>query len=180
MPSVAVTTVLPLLLLVLFVSVQVDADFCVMNPPLGSSHPGSDYRPSPALITNVLYGGDSCNDGTRGTPCCGVGRCNIFCCNCDGGCRKPPVDYWPEFQNGAGNVKWQFNCDFPGDDISNHDVRGEDCGELCINTNSCNAFSHHHHKCYLKNVDFLNKKPACGICGFLPWAIRSFAGDSKK
>lgn len=27
-----------------------------------------------------------CNDGSNGTPCCGKGSCNIFCCNCDGGC----------------------------------------------------------------------------------------------
>ena len=26
-----------------------------------------------------------CDDGTLGTPCCGYGPCNIFCCNCDGG-----------------------------------------------------------------------------------------------
>ncbi|CAG7715727.1 unnamed protein product [Allacma fusca] len=26
-------------------------------------------------------------DGSHGTPCCGVGTCNIFCCNCDGICR---------------------------------------------------------------------------------------------
>jgi hypothetical protein len=30
-----------------------------------------------------------CADGTIGTPCCGYGPCNIFCCNCDGGCRQP-------------------------------------------------------------------------------------------
>lgn len=28
-----------------------------------------------------------CGDHTQGTPCCGYGKCNIFCCNCDGGCR---------------------------------------------------------------------------------------------
>jgi hypothetical protein len=26
-----------------------------------------------------------CDDGTRGTPYCGQGPCNIFGCNCDGG-----------------------------------------------------------------------------------------------
>ncbi|KAK0615427.1 hypothetical protein DIS24_g11833 [Lasiodiplodia hormozganensis] len=30
----------------------------------------------------------SCDDDTQGTPCCGYGGCNIFCCNCDGGCRR--------------------------------------------------------------------------------------------
>lgn len=28
-----------------------------------------------------------CNDGTESTPYCGYGTCNIFGCNCDGGCR---------------------------------------------------------------------------------------------
>ncbi|XP_034472592.1 uncharacterized protein LOC117780250 [Drosophila innubila] len=27
-----------------------------------------------------------CGNLTTPTPCCGVGNCNIFCCNCDGGC----------------------------------------------------------------------------------------------
>lgn len=30
----------------------------------------------------------TCDDGTKGTPCCAHGRCNIFCCNCDDGCRQ--------------------------------------------------------------------------------------------
>ena len=29
-----------------------------------------------------------CDDGTRGTPCCGNGGCNIFCCHCSRGCRQ--------------------------------------------------------------------------------------------
>ncbi|KAF8873759.1 hypothetical protein BD779DRAFT_282031 [Infundibulicybe gibba] len=29
-----------------------------------------------------------CNDGTKCVPYCGYGQCNIFGCNCDGGCRK--------------------------------------------------------------------------------------------
>jgi hypothetical protein len=29
-----------------------------------------------------------CGDNTEPTPCCGYGPCNIFCCNCDGGCRS--------------------------------------------------------------------------------------------
>ncbi|KAK4036054.1 hypothetical protein OUZ56_028125 [Daphnia magna] len=33
-----------------------------------------------------------CRDGTRGTPCCGKGRCNIFCRNCNGGCRRGKTD----------------------------------------------------------------------------------------
>jgi hypothetical protein len=39
---------------------------------------------------NALGAGwTTCADGTSsGGGCCGVGSCNIFCCNCDGGCRQ--------------------------------------------------------------------------------------------
>jgi hypothetical protein len=35
-------------------------------------------------------GGGICEDGEYAETfgCCGVGACNIFCCNCDGGCRQ--------------------------------------------------------------------------------------------
>lgn len=36
-----------------------------------------------------------CADGTPGTPCCGYGPCNIFCGNCDGGCRHAPDNGQP-------------------------------------------------------------------------------------
>ncbi|MEM8995124.1 MAG: hypothetical protein AAGF23_10085, partial [Acidobacteriota bacterium] len=42
----------------------------------------------------------TCADGTYPTPCCGVGKCNIFCCSCDGGCRTGP------------------DCDGPGEDAA--------------------------------------------------------------
>ncbi|OJD28618.1 uncharacterized protein BKCO1_1420002 [Diplodia corticola] len=38
---------------------------------------------SGALASN----GQPCADGTKGTPCCGYGSCNAFCCACNGGCR---------------------------------------------------------------------------------------------
>ena len=41
-----------------------------------------------AVCCRVNSCGTCCDDWTKGTPCCGRGRCNIFCCNCDGGCRK--------------------------------------------------------------------------------------------
>lgn len=34
------------------------------------------------------FGYNKCGDCTDGTPYCGYGPCNIFKCNCDGGCRK--------------------------------------------------------------------------------------------
>ncbi|MEO8672416.1 MAG: EF-hand domain-containing protein [Tahibacter sp.] len=41
-----------------------------------------------AQCQNNIFG--YCGDCTVGTPCCGYGPCNIFCGNCDGGCRKAP------------------------------------------------------------------------------------------
>ncbi|XP_066267366.1 uncharacterized protein [Branchiostoma lanceolatum] len=38
-----------------------------------------------------------CGDGTEPTPCCGHGKCNIFCCNCDGGCRGKKRTLGEEF-----------------------------------------------------------------------------------
>lgn len=38
--------------------------------------------------TVEVNGEDICYDGTIATPYCGHGPCNIFGCNCDGGCRK--------------------------------------------------------------------------------------------
>ena len=35
-----------------------------------------------------------CHDCSRGTPCCGKMECNIFCCECVGGCR-------------TGNCSWK-------------------------------------------------------------------------
>ena len=33
-----------------------------------------------------------CEDCTVATPYCGYGSCNIFGCNCDGGCRVMPEE----------------------------------------------------------------------------------------
>lgn len=44
-----------------------------------------------------------CADGTQSGiwSCCAYGSCNIFCCNCDGGCRKAPTKRsWSDWANG--------------------------------------------------------------------------------
>ena len=50
---------------------------------------------SATCCPGVLTGGfgpypgfPECDDKTMGTPCCATGGCNIFCCNCDGHCRR--------------------------------------------------------------------------------------------
>lgn len=53
---------------VFFVAAMAAADAVCCGPPLG--------------------GHITCDDGTETWTCCGVRKCNIFCCNCDGGCRK--------------------------------------------------------------------------------------------
>ena len=42
-----------------------------------------------AAATDSTIEFPSCNDGTVPPvgECCGVGRCNVFCCDCKGGCR---------------------------------------------------------------------------------------------
>jgi hypothetical protein len=52
---------------------KVDAECC---------SPTNDVQSGP-------FGGrpTKCGDNTEPTPCCGYGGCNIFCCNCGGGCR---------------------------------------------------------------------------------------------
>lgn len=39
---------------------------------------------------NAVVSGNWCVDGSKGTPYCARGGCNIKACNCDGGCRTPP------------------------------------------------------------------------------------------
>ncbi|ETO18482.1 hypothetical protein RFI_18784 [Reticulomyxa filosa] len=44
-----------------------------------------------------IPGTRTCRDGTILSDwggCCGKGACNIFCCNCDNGCREKPTDSW--------------------------------------------------------------------------------------
>lgn len=44
-----------------------------------------------------------CADGTLSSiwACCAYGSCNIFCCNCDGGCRTAPTKRsWTDWKHG--------------------------------------------------------------------------------
>jgi len=52
-----------------------------------------------------------CEDCTEATPYCGYGKCNIFACNCDGGCRKKPDNVEPTVDSTLScvNEKEMFN-----------------------------------------------------------------------
>ncbi|KAF8236672.1 hypothetical protein L208DRAFT_614043 [Tricholoma matsutake] len=47
----------------------------------------SSISPEPAVCC-PCSSSNYCLDGTPCTPYCGYGPCNIFGCNCDGGCRR--------------------------------------------------------------------------------------------
>lgn len=55
-----------------------------------------------------------CADGTISSiwSCCAYGSCNIFCCNCDGGCRKAPTKRsWTDWkQNHPGGCQAEPIC----------------------------------------------------------------------
>ncbi len=109
-----------------------------------------------------------CADGTKGTPHCGRGPCNIFGCNCDNGCR----DRWDSWLTGYGGTKWLFNCDFPGNDIGNQELGGEQCGNVCNLKEGCNHFSYHFGKCWYKSASIsslVKRNAQGGVCGVLPW-----------
>ena len=75
-----------------------------------------------------------------------------------------------EWRDGdGGKVKWQFDCDFPGNDIKNQQIPGEQCGSLCINTNGCSHFSHSEGVCYLKKAPsgIARQQKSGVVCGFL-------------
>ncbi len=60
-----------------------------------------------AVCCGVPLGGQQqCNDGTVQWGCCGNGACNIFCCNCDRGCREPHNA--EECKKGCDG--WNGNC----------------------------------------------------------------------
>ena len=50
--------------------------------------PDSKKKQSGNLSGSKCCGKSPCKDGSDKYACCGNGKCNIFCCNCDGGCRE--------------------------------------------------------------------------------------------
>ena len=78
-----------------------------------------------------------------------------------------PVDGW---FIGDGGATWQPDCDFPGGDIGNVRVAGDQCGRACINNEQCNHFAYRDGVCYLKRHDMGEVKSECtpcDVCGYL-------------
>lgn len=40
-----------------------------------------------------------------------------------------------------GTLYWADNCDWPGNDMSNVQVPGEQCGGVCLSTSGCTHFT---------------------------------------
>jgi len=58
-----------------------------------------------SYVAGACCGADNknlCGDNTAGTPCCGYGKCNIFCCACKGGCRHSFTSTMDELLHGGG------------------------------------------------------------------------------
>lgn len=82
---IAVFVMLSMLLLVIE---QSNADCC---PPYNEHNCADGTFIFCFTFIRFFFQIDISFSGTAITPCCGRGRCNIFCCNCDGGCRKATI-----------------------------------------------------------------------------------------
>nr|CAH0103911.1 unnamed protein product [Daphnia galeata] len=80
--------------------------------------------PNPIILTLLLA-------TSRLVPLAPLSRSVIRCGNY---CRveKTGVEW---YDGDGGKDKWQYVCDFPGNDIGNEKTPGEQCGSLCIDTN---------------------------------------------
>jgi hypothetical protein len=75
MGSRIILAVTILVVVALQLATKVDAACCSANKDL-------QYNNGVGFIYT------KCGDDTKPRPCCGYGACNIFCCNCNGGCRS--------------------------------------------------------------------------------------------
>jgi hypothetical protein len=84
-----------------------------------------------------------------------------------------------QFNNGEGGVKWNLNCDFPGNDIGHIESSGEECGGICVANLECTHFSRPDNGvCYMKKATLTTSPTNIngGMCGFVPWRTEYFDG----
>ncbi len=92
-----------------------------------------------SVCCGIAFGGHySCKDGSMTWTCCGshsggFGGCNIFCCHCDGGCKKPKTyEQCIKGCEGAENL-CEGGCDLapsPGCDEACEDAQSQ-CEDGC-------------------------------------------------
>jgi len=73
------------------------------------------------------------------------------------------------------NDNWAFACDFHGNDLTNVQIRSEDCSEQCAQTSGCTHFTwttHNDGACWMKSVavsksDAYSTDDQSMVCGVL-------------
>jgi len=89
--------------------------------------------------------------------------------------------------NWNGN-NWALNCDFPGNNLKNVAVRGEDCGGRCATTSGCTHFTwtdYNGGTCWMKKNSVSKKKAVAkydhnAVCGVMTDSGSGSSGSSKK
>lgn len=118
-----------------------------------------------------------CGDGTKPTPNCGYGKCNLFGCACQGDrCRADPMGNWKTGEVSkkyGGQVHWSNGCDLNGYDIASYGSISNvgDCASRCLSNSACNAFTHNSNTrgCYLKKVpkNYARRQYTTASCGII-------------
>lgn len=89
--------------------------------------------------------------------------------------------------NWNGN-NWALNCDFPGNNLKNVAVRGEDCGGRCATTSGCTHFTwtdYNGGTCWMKKNSVSKKKAVAkydhnAVCGVMTDSGSGSSGSSKN
>jgi hypothetical protein len=50
-----------------------------------------------------------CDDCSESSPYCGLGKCNLFGCNCDGGCRRKYESGWCWKSDSGCHLRFFYN-----------------------------------------------------------------------
>ena len=77
--------------------------------------------------------------------------------------------FWQVGDNGL--VRWDYNCDYWGNDIAASPSLGEQCGGVCYANPSCTHFTHRDGTCYLKSyysAGWYEVGSTGATCGWIP------------
>jgi hypothetical protein len=125
-------------------------------------------------FTWTTYNGGTCwmkGGGVSKADAFDTGDQSMVCGIVSGGTSNTGVNW-------NGN-DWAFACDFPGGDIGNAQIRGEDCGGRCSSTSGCTHFTwttYNGGTCWMKGgtvsksqaVSTSDQTMVCGIVGSTP------------